>query len=308
MDGFINLLKVPGMTSHDAVSYTRKLFPGTKVGHGGTLDPAAAGVLPLMLGKATRLSDWVMDGSKHYRAELQLGVTTDTDDTTGTVLSSSTLPQIDEHYLQQLFASLEGELSQVPPMYSAVKHQGKKMYQYAREGKEMERSQRSVTIYSLKLVTLFPPDRVIIDVHCSKGTYIRTLCRQVGEDLGCGGCMSFLLRKAVGQFQLKDAVSLDDMESSREKVIFPLDFLFQNEEKIFLESKELNALCQGQKIKADRLLEQGRQTISVSVDGNVSPVYTTKGEFVALARWEQIGDGEYSTLVLAPQRVFKPNQ
>ncbi len=305
MDGFINILKVPGMTSHDVVQQARKRFPGTKVGHGGTLDPAAAGVLPLMLGKATRLSSWVMGKEKQYRAELLLGVTTDTDDLAGTVLKQSTPPAISEVDLERFLQSFQGELLQVPPMFSAIKHRGKKMYQYAREGQEIERKERTVTVYDLRLVAFFPPDRVLFEVSCSRGTYIRTLCRDMGETLGCGASMSFLLRTRVGPFQLAEASSLEEIAPHPRAHLLPLDYIFQGEDKLVLPFDELTLLCHGQKLLLDETKDSPSRDFPLPVDGKTLPVYTTEGEFVALARWEKISQGADSGFALTPERVFR---
>ncbi len=305
MDGFMNILKVPGMTSHDVVLQARKRFPGTKVGHGGTLDPAAAGVLPLMLGKATRLSSWVIGKEKQYRAELVLGVTTDTDDLAGTVLKQSTPPAISEAELERLLQSFQGELLQVPPMYSAIKHRGKKMYQYAREGKEIERKERTVTVYDLRLVAFFPPDRVLFEVSCSRGTYIRTLCRDMGEALGCGASMSYLLRTRVGPFHLAEALSLEEIAPHPLAHLLSLDYIFQGEDKLVLPVEELTLLCHGQKLLLHETKDAPSRVFPLPVDGKTLPVYTTEGEFVALARWEKISQGADSRFALTPERVFR---
>ncbi len=306
MNGLLNVLKVPGMTSHDVVSQVRGLFTGVKVGHGGTLDPSAAGVLPLMLGKATRLSEWVMGGTKKYRAEMLLGITTDTDDLSGTVMNRNMPPAVSENALKALLRDFEGELVQVPPLFSAVKHRGRKMYQYAREGKEIDRKERTVMIHSINLINFLPPDRVLFEVCCSKGTYIRTLCRQIGEALGSGACMSFLLRTRVGYFYLSDAAPVDEIEKNPEDFVLPMDFVFQDKKKLTLEEVECRSLCYGQKISIDRIRKSKRIPYPLPVDEKIVPVYTTEGEFVALARWETLvhGDG-LATHQLVPERVFK---
>ncbi len=305
MDGFLNILKLPGMTSHDVVQQARRRFPRIKVGHGGTLDPAAAGVLPLMLGKATRLSSRVMVGTKQYRAEVVLGVTTDSDDLAGAVLKRSSPPVIQEAELERLLQTFQGELQQVPPMFSAIKHRGKKMYQYAREGKEVERKERTVTVHDICLVEFFPPDRLLFEVSCSRGTYIRTLCRDIGEALGCGASMSFLLRTKVGPFYLDEALSLEEIAPHPKAYLLPLDFLFQGEEKLVFPAADLQSLCRGQTLLFDEPGDFRPGVLPLPVDGKTLPVYTTEGEFVALARWEKISEGTGTRFALTPERVFK---
>ena len=193
MDGIFNIYKEKGFTSHDVVAIVRRTIHMKKVGHTGTLDPDAEGVLPVCVGKATKLSDVIMDGRKSYRAMLRLGVTTTTE------------------------AAFIGRLEQVPPMYSAVKVNGKKLYELAREGKEIARKARTIEVYDIRIRRFLPPDRVEMDIDCSKGTYIRTLCADIGKALGCGGHMAELLRTATGSFSLENAIKLDDLKALAEQ-------------------------------------------------------------------------------------------
>lgn len=216
MDGIFNIYKEKGFTSHDVVAIVRRTIRMKKVGHTGTLDPDAEGVLPVCVGKATKLSDVIMDGRKSYRAMLRLGITTTTEDASGEVLETKEV-DFNEDKIREVVASFIGKLEQVPPMYSAVKVNGKKLYELAREGKEIERKSRTIEVYDIRIRQFLPPDRVEIDVDCSKGTYIRTLCSDIGKALGCGGHMAELLRTATGAFSLDNAIKLEELKALAEQ-------------------------------------------------------------------------------------------
>ena len=217
MDGILNVLKPSGMTSFDVVSHLRGLLGIRKIGHAGTLDPLAVGVLPVCVGRATKAIEFMMDKDKVYRAELTLGITTDTQDSTGKVLSSCEVNCTDEQ-IDQAICSFKGKYMQIPPMFSALKVNGKRLYELAREGAQVERKQREVEIYSSRTLNINRTDciRILLDVHCSKGTYIRTLCSDIGERLGCGGHMSFLLRKQAGPFDISSAYTLEKLGRMKE--------------------------------------------------------------------------------------------
>ena len=216
MDGIFNIYKEKGFTSHDVVAIVRRTIHMKKVGHTGTLDPDAEGVLPVCVGKATKLSDVIMDDRKSYRAMLRLGITTTTEDASGEVLETKEV-EFNEDRIREVVASFIGKLEQVPPMYSAVKVNGKKLYELARAGKEIERKSRTIEVYDIRIRQFLPPDRVEIDVDCSKGTYIRTLCADIGKRLGCGGHMAELLRTATGAFSLDNAIKLDELKALAEQ-------------------------------------------------------------------------------------------
>lgn len=227
MNGVINILKPPGLTSHDVVAYLRRLLKIKKVGHTGTLDPGAAGVLPVCIGKATRLSSYITDETKEYRCEMVLGTETDTLDSYGEILSTSN-QYPDLKTIQQVFSEFSGELTQYPPAYSAVKYKGKKLYEYAREGQELNIPPRKIVIYRNEIIKFTAPDRILFEVVCSKGTYIRSLCRDIGRKLGCGAYMSFLLRYRTGKYRLENSYTLDEVrqffeKGEMEKIIIPMD-------------------------------------------------------------------------------------
>ena len=208
MDGIINIFKPKGITSHDAVSIMRRTLGIKKIGHTGTLDPNATGVLPLCIGKGTRISEYLLDVDKEYIGELSLGLATDTQDSDGKVLKQShKIVSRDDIY--KAFDRFKGEIWQIPPMYSSIRYNGKKLYEFAREGKVVNRRARNVKIYNLDIINIFNNKKIIFYVKCSKGTYIRTLCDDIGEYLGTYGYMSYLIRIGVGDFKIADSYSID---------------------------------------------------------------------------------------------------
>lgn len=214
MDGLINIYKEKGFTSHDVVAKMRGILRMKKIGHTGTLDPDATGVLPVCVGKGTRLCSLLENHDKTYRAVLLLGMETDTQDVTGQILAEKPVCVTEEQVLEVLPA-FRGKIMQIPPMYSALKVNGKKLYEYAREGKVIEREARPVEIYELTVEKIDLP-RITMTVSCSKGTYIRTLCHDIGQALGCGGCMESLVRTRVGDFHLEQAITLKELEAKRD--------------------------------------------------------------------------------------------
>jgi tRNA pseudouridine55 synthase len=212
MDGILVVDKPAGMTSHDVVDFIRRHFKIEKAGHAGTLDPAATGVLVILIGKATKLSSGLTSGDKEYEATLTLGKRTDSGDAEGKVLSESDTAGITEEEIRQAFKSFEGEIEQVPPMVSALRHKGKRLYQLARKGKEVPREPRRVHIKELRIKRVEVPE-VDFSVTCSKGTYIRKLCDDIGDKLGCGGHLSYLRRTRAGEFTLEKSVLLDKLKS-----------------------------------------------------------------------------------------------
>lgn len=231
INGITVIYKEPGFTSHDVVAKLRGICGQKKIGHTGTLDPMATGVLPVCLGSATKVCDMLTDRDKEYVAELLLGVETDTQDTTGQILTQRPVVS-SKIQIQEAFASFLGDYDQVPPMYSALKVNGKKLYELARAGKEVERRSRRVVIKELEILKCDIPV-IRFRVVCSKGTYIRTLCADIGEKLGCGGVMQKLERTRVGSFTLQDAQTLKEMQKLREEgrleeAVVPVDSVFMD--------------------------------------------------------------------------------
>lgn len=212
MKGILNILKPPHMTSHDMVSLVRRRLSIKKVGHTGTLDPMAVGVLPICVGRATKIIEYIQNDTKTYRAELTLGASTDTQDKWGKIISVSD-KKVSEKDIVNICKSFEGEQLQIPPMYSALKHKGKKLYELAREGKEVKREARKIYIYYLNII-MITNNKVIFDVKCSKGTYIRTLCHDIGKALDSEGHMSFLARLESGDFKIEDSITVEELAES----------------------------------------------------------------------------------------------
>jgi len=211
-DFIININKPAGWTSFDVVAKLRGVLKIRKLGHTGTLDPDATGVLPVCAGKATKLVDYLTDGTKEYVAVMKLGVTTDTQDGSGKVIEVCAADGVTEEDVRRAALGFVGEIEQIPPMYSAVKVNGKKLYELARKGVEVERKPRRVTIHSIA-VEGFGGDEVTMRIECSKGTYIRTLCADMGEVLGCGAHMKSLVRTRSGAFKIEDAVTINEVET-----------------------------------------------------------------------------------------------
>ncbi len=279
LDGIINVYKEQGFTSHDVVAKLRGILKQKKIGHTGTLDPAAEGVLPVCLGKGTKVCDLLTDKDKTYEAVLLLGIVTDTQDTTGTVLEEHPVIVTKEE-VEAAILSFIGEYDQVPPMYSALKVNGKKLYELAREGVEVERKARRITIEDIEILEWDLP-RVRFSVTCSKGTYIRTLCQDIGEKLGCGGCMDKLLRTRVERFVLKDSLKLAQIEEIAksgkvEEILLPVHMVFTNYPKA--NTKEL----------FDRVVYNGNPVVLEQLDGNVTKedtvlrIYDSKDVFVGI--------------------------
>jgi len=227
--GVLSVLKAPGYTSHDVVARVRRLLGMRRIGHTGTLDPGAAGVLVLCVGRATRLVDLLQADDKAYRCELVLGVHTDSHDAFGVPVAVHRDMQVRRDALEDAVARFQGEIEQVPPMTSALKQQGRRLYELARQGLEVERPARRVRIHSLRVVRVVPDaavltfgTRVLMDVVCSKGTYVRTLCADLGQALGCGAYMSFLLRTRAGAFELAGARTLEELERDLARGELPL--------------------------------------------------------------------------------------
>ncbi|MDP4092528.1 MAG: tRNA pseudouridine(55) synthase TruB [Bacillota bacterium] len=252
MDGIINILKPPGMTSFDVIAHLRRVLKTKKIGHTGTLDPDAAGVLPVCAGKATKAIEYMMEKDKLYRAEMVLGVSTDTQDSSGEITGKSEVRNsISE--ISDTILGFRGKYLQTPPMYSALKFNGKKLYELAREGITIERQAREVNIYELKVLDISRAEatvKVVFDISCSKGTYIRTLCSDIGDRLGCGGHMSFLLRMKAGEFDISSSVTLEEVEASvaqnnLDSKIVAVEEVFRNYNKIQLSHNETKKYING---------------------------------------------------------------
>ncbi|MBU3142076.1 tRNA pseudouridine(55) synthase TruB [Clostridium sp. CF012] len=275
MNGILNVFKPTGMTSFDVVRIIKKISHVKKVGHAGTLDPEASGVLPVCIGKATKAIDYIMGDFKIYEAELKLGVITDTYDREGKILSEREVNASTEE-ITQVINSFIGEIKQVPPMYSALKVNGKKLYELARAGIEIEREARAITIYDIEISAIELP-YVKFRVKCSKGTYIRSLCYDIGELLKCGGMMWNLQRTATGQFHIEDAINIVDLnEENINGHIMPIESIFQNNTKITIEDRFVKFLLNGVVVK-DKALACMFECESVY------SIYNNENDFIGIA-------------------------
>lgn len=285
INGIIVIHKETGFTSHDVVAKMRGICGQKKIGHTGTLDPAATGVLPVCLGNATKLCDMLTDKDKEYVAELLLGVETDTQDTTGEVLSRREV-NMSEEQVRLAAESFVGAYNQVPPMYSALKVNGKKLYELAREGKEVERAARPVEIHELEILEMNLPV-VKMRVACSKGTYIRTLCADIGEKLGCGGTMQSLQRTRVGSFSLENALTLGELQEKKdqgelETVVIPVDEVFADCPALHVREEFRKLLDNGNSFFPNQTVEKKRYGI-----GEWVRVYRDDNCFVGVYAYEE---------------------
>lgn len=284
MDGIINVYKERGFTSHDVVAKLRGILRQKKIGHTGTLDPEAQGVLPVCLGKGTKVCELLTDKTKTYQAVLLLGTVTDTQDTTGTVLESHPVTCTEEQ-VRTCINGFVGTQEQVPPMYSALKVNGKKLYELARQGVEVERKARTITVEEIRIDHMELPE-VTITVTCSKGTYIRTLCHDIGQALGCGGCMKSLLRTRVGIFELEDSITLAEIEQMRdegtlEQHIYAVDSVFGAYPKAVLQEEALRLVRNGNPLAKNMLDIQAPQ------EGMLVRLYDDQENFLAVYAWNK---------------------
>ena len=280
MNGIVIIDKPQGWTSQDVTARLRRVFQTRRIGHGGTLDPMATGVLPVFVGRATRGVEFFEHAEKTYETVLRLGLTTDTEDITGTVLSEQDAFVTGEQ-LEKVLENFRGEIMQVPPMYSALKINGQKLVDLARKGKEVERQPRPITIHELTLLGM-EADGIHLRVRCSKGTYIRTLCKDIGEALGCGGCMAALRRVQAGEYTISEAIPLLQLLEMEDpgQVLRGVDTMFRNYPAVTLSEKQ-----------RQRCLHGG--TFSVKLENGTYRAYGPQGDFLMLARVE---DGVMSTI------------
>lgn len=284
MNGIINVYKEKGYTSHDVVAILRKIAGQKKIGHTGTLDPDATGVLPVCLGRATKVCDLLTDHDKTYETVLLLGKTTDTQDISGEILKEHPTDHLNEVEVTKVIENFKGIYDQIPPMYSALKVNGKKLYELAREGKTVERKSRKVTIYQIHIKKIQLP-RVRMEVTCSKGTYIRTLCHDIGNRLGTGGCMEELTRTKVGRFELKDSLKLEELrdlaQNGRlEDALIPLDQMFSELQSVVPAEEYISKAYNGNDFFKNQLSEDGK-----FCSGEKVRVYDVQGHFIGVYRY-----------------------
>ena len=280
MNGIVIVDKPQGWTSQDVTARLRRVFSTRRIGHGGTLDPMATGVLPVFVGRATRGVEFFEHAEKTYETVLRLGLTTDTEDITGETLTTA-VPSFTRERLEEVLESFRGDILQIPPMYSALKVNGQKLYDLARKGKTVERQPRPITIHELTLLEA-GETTLRLRVRCSKGTYIRTLCKDIGEALGCGGCMEALRRVSAGEYGIAEAVPLQQLLETEEpeKYLRPVDSMFRNYPAVTLTENQEKRCRNG-------------NSFSVKLEAGTYRAYGKDGAFLMLAKVE---DGVMSTV------------
>lgn len=272
-NGIIIIDKPAGWTSMDVCAKLRGILKTKKIGHAGTLDPMATGVLPVFVGRATRAVSFAEGGEKEYVAGLRLGLTTNTQDTEGQTLTQSPVT-VGREELEAVLPQFTGEISQIPPMFSAIKINGQKLYDLARQGKEVERKARAVTVFALEVVEQVSETDYILRVRCSKGTYVRTLCHDIGQALGCGGCMFSLRRTMAAGFTLDESVTLEQMQEGGEALLRPTDSLFRDRPDYRLKTEKQEERCRnGNPFFIQENLPEGEYRI-----------YGREGAFLCLSR------------------------
>jgi tRNA pseudouridine55 synthase len=299
ISGIFNIDKPAGCTSFQVVSLVRRLSGVQRVGHAGTLDPSATGVLVVCLGQATRLIEYMMESTKVYRAEVRLGITTDTLDATGKTLSQADPSNISRQQVEEALAAFVGEIDQVPPMFSALKHGGEPLYRYARAQRQVERRARRVTIHRLQLLAFEPP-LATVEVECGKGTYIRALAHDLGQQLGCGAHLATLARLRVGPFTLDDACSLPELEAAFQearwqRLLQPADVGLLSWPAVTLSEAQERAVRFGQCLAADALELSPAQATE---NDQLCRAYSPRGQLVAILRYDA------EALVWRPAKVF----
>ena len=296
-NGIVNVYKDAGFTSFDVVAKLRGIFGMRKIGHTGTLDPEATGVLPICLGNATKVVELLMDHDKEYIATLLLGIKTDTQDTTGEILEEKSTEGLTEDKVTETIMSFVGDIMQIPPMYSALKVNGQKLCDLARKGVEIERKPRPVTIHEIEIISIELPF-VTFRVHCSKGTYIRTLCNDIGSKLGCGGAMKTLERTRVGIFEKNNTLTLQELQRLKDEgrlsqAVSPVDGLFPDYPKLTVCRDGIKKLENGNKLSNTDYVNQN----AINVHGCVR-VYRPDGSFAGIYKREKTGD------IFAPEKMF----
>ena len=291
-EGILNLNKPRGPTSHDVVDRVRDLTSVRRVGHAGTLDPLATGVLLVCIGRATRVAEYIVAGVKAYRARLRLGITTDTFDADGEVTSEKAV-EVDRAQFEGALARFRGTLEQLPPMYSAIKHKGTPLHRLARRGEVVERQKREIHVYELTLTEWEPPE-CTLELTCSPGTYVRALAHDLGQSLGCGASLAALTRLASGDFRLEDSITLEELGQAAtsgrwQQLLLPIDAALAHMPALELEKDEARRVCAGQAVRGS--FEEGTPE-------GLARAYGADGEFLAIVAFDA------DTQAWKPHKVF----
>jgi len=306
MNGILNIFKPKGISSHQAVREVRNILNIPKVGHTGTLDPSASGVLLLCLGQATKIAEFLVGMKKHYQGEMTLGITTDSQDAEGKIIGKKKVgTDIDEKRIRDIFQKYEGTISQVPPMFSAAHYKGKRLYRLARKGIEVKRSPKEVKIYQFNLINYDQRINPIVkfEVVCSKGTYVRTLCNNIGNELGCGAHLSSLIRKKVGNFSIEDSINLEEFREDKtlgKRYLISIDSALEGLNKITVKSEAVKTVLNGGVISSGQIVEipEGLKT---GKDKFVK-IFDVKGNLLSIGiSIKEIG----KNIFFKPVKVFK---
>ncbi len=297
MDGILNINKATGMTSHDVVAKVRKQLKQKRVGHAGTLDPAASGVLPICIGQGTRVAEYLSESGKAYRAEIRFGVVTDTYDTEGSILRTSDPSELTLTSIEEMLLHFLGPQMQMPPLYSAIKLQGQPAYKRIRAGEEITLEARPIEIYELRVINWQTPV-LTLDIECSKGTYIRSLAYDLGERLGYGAHLAGLIRTRSGPFTLEKSIPLEQLAEAVEQgtlanAVFPADYALQQYPALYLDEETSGRVLHGNSFHHDQS--------SLQPESILARIYNNKGYFLAIAHWNEVEQ------VWQPKKVFGPS-
>ena len=308
MDAILNINKPPGKTSYDIVAMVKRLSGEKRVGHAGTLDPDATGVLPVCMGKSTRVIEFLVDTAKTYRAQIELGVITDTYDASGKIVQKNDPSAITREQFESAFTSFLGDIEQTPPMYSAIKYRGQPLYKLARAGIEVERKSRTIRIHCINVIDWQPP-LVSIDVHCGKGTYIRSLAHDIGQSLGCGASLKNLVRLKCGPFDIVNAVSMPQLEDAFHygywrHYVYPMDTVLLNWNAVIVSNACEEAIKNGKQLFLDNTGAPavtdytGQKNQKVAPRENRCRAYNLNGDLLGVLRFDP------ETVLWQPQKVF----
>jgi len=293
LDGILNINKPAGKTSFGVVAIVKRLTGERRAGHAGTLDPDATGILPVCLGKATRIVEFLQDAHKVYRTDIELGITTDSYDGAGKIIARGDVSAIDKPVLEKALEAFRGTIQQTPPMHSALKHEGQPLYTLARAGITVERKNRPVTIHRLELLAWQPP-LVTLEIECSKGTYIRSIANDLGEKLGCGAYMKNLIRTAYGNFNIQNSISMQQLEEAVstgdwEKYLYPIDSVLGNLPSVTVDETGEEAIKVGSPPDIEEKIQETRyndQTPQPFPPAGYIRAYNKDGLFLAILRYD----------------------
>ncbi|MBE3126876.1 MAG: tRNA pseudouridine(55) synthase TruB [Candidatus Atribacteria bacterium] len=307
MNGILNIFKPKGITSYQAVKEVRNILGIPKAGHTGTLDPSASGVLLVCIGQATKIAEFFVGMEKHYQGEMILGISTDSQDSEGKIVQRREVKSdIDEKRIIDIFQKYEGIISQIPPMFSAVHYKGERLYRLARKGIEVKRSPKEIKIYKLNLMNFNQKTAIVkFEVICSKGTYIRTLCNDIGDELGCGAHLLNLVRKKVGNFSIEDSLNLEELKKEKalgKRYLISIDSALEELDKIIVKSEATKTVLNGGIISSEQIVEipKGLKTRK----NNFFKIFDVKGNFLSIGTSIKKNG---KNIFFKPVKVFRNN-